>query len=95
MLIHSFCETQSKKWRNAGLEKRKIGEDKVVIGEYFKDCPEGKGLYFGVIPGGRTEFTQHGLLGEILGDLVVRIPGFHCTCSVSAPGWLSEMLQTE
>ena len=30
MLIHSFCETQSKKWRNAGLEKRKIGEDKVV-----------------------------------------------------------------
>lgn len=42
MLIRSFCETQSKKWRNAGLEKRKIGEDrKLVIGEYFKDCPEG------------------------------------------------------
>lgn len=66
MLIHSFCETQSKKWRNVGLGKRKRGEDKVVIGEYFKDCPEGKGLYFGVISEGRTGFTQHGPSGNSL-----------------------------
>ena len=66
MLIHSFCETQSKKWRNVGLAKRKIGEDKVVTGEYFKDCPEGKGLCFGVIPEGRAGFSQHGPSGNSL-----------------------------
>lgn len=40
MLIHSFVKPSQRKGETFAL--RKIGEDKVVIPEYFKDCPGGK-----------------------------------------------------
>lgn len=51
-----FCETQSKKQRSVYLENRKIGEDKIVSPEYFKDCFGEEG--YSVTPESRTRFTQ-------------------------------------